>query len=67
MKLIIPGGTGQVGTILARDFHAKGHEVVVLSRQVQPAPWRIVQWDARTLGRWAEEFEGADADGNSSN
>jgi len=61
MKIIIPGGTGQVGTILARDFHANGHEVVVLSRQAQPAPWRIVQWDARTVGPWAEEVEGADA------
>ena len=26
MKIIIPGGSGQVGTILARAFHADGHE-----------------------------------------
>ena len=33
MKIVIPGGSGQVGTILARAFHRDGHEVVVLSRQ----------------------------------
>jgi len=33
MKLVIPGGTGQVGVVLARAFAADGHEVVVLSRR----------------------------------
>ena len=33
MKVVIPGGTGQVGTILARHFRDCGHEVVVLSRR----------------------------------
>lgn len=61
MRIIIPGGTGQVGTLLARAFHADGHEVVVLSRRPAPAPWRIERWDARTVGPWAAELEGADA------
>jgi uncharacterized protein (TIGR01777 family) len=61
MKLVIPGGSGQVGTILARHFHAKGDEVVVLGRAPKPAPWRVVPWDARTRGAWAKELEGADA------
>lgn len=60
MKIIIPGGTGQIGTCLARAFVAEGHEVVVLSREAAPAPWRVVAWDAKTLGPWAAEFEGAD-------
>lgn len=60
MKMIIPGGTGQIGTLLAHTFIAQGHEVVVLSRQPVAAPWRIVQWDARTLGAWAAEIDGAD-------
>jgi uncharacterized protein (TIGR01777 family) len=60
MKIIIPGGTGQIGTLLARAFLADGHEVVVLSRKATPAPWRVVAWDAATLGPWASEFEGAD-------
>ena len=31
MKIVIPGGTGQVGHILARHFHAQGHDVTVLT------------------------------------
>lgn len=61
MKIVIPGGTGQTGTLLARAFHAEGHEVVVLSRRPQPAPWRVVPWDAETAGEWAGEVDGADA------
>ena len=60
MKIVIPGGTGQIGTILARDFHAKGDEVIVLSREAKRLPWRVVLWDAQTLDKWVEELEGAD-------
>lgn len=60
MKVILPGGTGQVGTLLARAFHDAGHEVVVLSRHPVVAPWRSVAWDARTLGAWTTEVDGAD-------
>jgi uncharacterized protein (TIGR01777 family) len=60
MKIVIPGGTGQVGTATARHFHALGHEVVVLSRSPRPAPWRTVPWDGRSVGGWAWELEGAD-------
>jgi uncharacterized protein (TIGR01777 family) len=62
MKVVIPGGSGQVGTILARALHRDGHEVVVLSRAPAPAavPWRVLPWDARTVGPWATELEGAD-------
>ncbi len=61
MKIVIPGGTGQVGTLLARAFSTDGHEVVVLSRSPGKSPWRVVQWDAETVGDWATEIDGADA------
>jgi len=61
MKIVIPGGTGQVGTILARAFHKEGHDVVILSRRPESAPWRMVIWDAETIGDWAIELEAADA------
>jgi uncharacterized protein (TIGR01777 family) len=61
MKIIIPGGSGQVGTVLAREFHKGGHEVVVLSRQPAAAPWRTVKWDGETLGDWISEIEAVDA------
>ena len=59
-KIVLAGGTGQVGTILARHYHATGDDVVVLSRAPQPAPWRTAAWDAKTLGPWTSELEGAD-------
>jgi uncharacterized protein (TIGR01777 family) len=60
MRILIAGGSGQVGVLLARAFQADGHEVVVLSRSPATAPWRVVAWDARTLGSWTSELEGAD-------
>ena len=65
MKIVLPGGTGQVGTLLARAFHRDGHEVIVLSRQMRhlgdSPPWRVAVWDARTAGVWESELENADA------
>jgi uncharacterized protein (TIGR01777 family) len=61
MKVILPGGSGQVGTMLARALHARGDQVVVLSRRPQPAPWRIVAWDGSFPGAWTSEIDGADA------
>jgi len=61
MKIVIPGGSGQVGRILAREFHKVGHDVVVLSRTPAGAPWRTVSWDGEALGDWTSEFEAADA------
>ncbi len=60
MKVVLPGGSGQVGAVLARHFHACGHEVVVLSRSPASAPWRVVPWDGETVGAWAAEIDGAD-------
>jgi uncharacterized protein (TIGR01777 family) len=60
MKVVIPGGTGQVGAILARAFHRRGDEVVVLSRSPNKADWSVEQWDAETLGDWTAELDGAD-------
>lgn len=60
MKIIIPGGSGQVGRMLARHFHARGHMVTVLSRTPRSAPWRVVHWDAVTPGSWVADIEQSD-------
>ena len=60
MKIVIPGGSGQVGTVLARAFHGDGHEVVVLSRRPSARPWRVVPWDGGRSASWADEIDGAD-------
>ncbi|MGZ8844816.1 MAG: TIGR01777 family oxidoreductase [Pyrinomonadaceae bacterium] len=61
MKIIIPGGSGQLGQVLARAFHQANHEVVVLTRIPTAQPWRNVQWDGETIAEWAEELEDTDA------
>jgi uncharacterized protein (TIGR01777 family) len=59
-RIILAGGSGQIGTLLARHFCKRGHEVVVIARSAQSAPWRVVQWDGVTLGDWTGELERAD-------
>ena len=58
MKVVIPGGTGQVGTALGRVLRSDGHQVVVLTRQ--PAEEGQVSWDGERLGSWAREVDGCD-------
>ena len=60
MRIIIPGGSGHLGTLLARAFRADGHDIVVLSRRPAPAPWRVVAWNGRTVGPWISELDAAD-------
>jgi len=60
MKIVIPGGSGQVGTILARAFHDDGHEVIVISRKATHGKWPTLGWDGESLGDWADEIDGAD-------
>jgi uncharacterized protein len=60
MKIIIAGGSGQVGTILARAFYRDNHHVVVLSRKPAAVPWTTLPWDGRSLGPWMNELENAD-------
>lgn len=60
MKIVMPGGSGQVGQILARNFHARGDAVTVFSRSPRPAPWRVVSWDGLTPGDWVHHLEGCD-------
>jgi hypothetical protein len=60
LSIVIPGGSGQVGQVLAAHLHAKGHTVTVLARSLYAAPWRVLPWDGKTLGQWAEALDGAD-------
>lgn len=60
MKIVIPGGSGQVGTLLARAFTTGGHDVVVLSRRPLARPWRVVAWDGASDGDWRHQVDGAD-------
>jgi uncharacterized protein (TIGR01777 family) len=60
LRIVIPGGSGQVGQVLAHFFHEHGHHVTVLTRGPYAAPWNTVHWDGQSLGSWTEHLEGAD-------
>jgi uncharacterized protein (TIGR01777 family) len=61
MKIAILGGTGQVGTVLARAFHKDGCDVMVFGRQSpKPAPWRVAQWDLADVSGWSDKLDGSD-------
>jgi uncharacterized protein (TIGR01777 family) len=60
MNVVIAGGSGQVGRILARHFHSQGDAVTVLSRDPRRAPWRVVRWDGVTPGAWCADVEQSD-------
>ena len=53
MRIVLAGGTGQIGQILHRAF--KDDDVTVLARSSG------VRWDGRTLGPWTDALSGADA------
>ena len=55
-KLVIAGGNGFLGQHLRSHFEKIGYQVVSISR-TGPGD---VRWDARTLGPWARELEGAE-------
>src|SRR5579875_720388 len=57
MRVVIPGGTGQVGAVLRRAFSAAGHEVVIVTRR--PRGSGQVGWDGERLGPWAEVIDGS--------
>ena len=59
--IVIAGGSGFLGVALASHLTSSGHSVVILSRQPPKisGPWKHVSWDARTLGEWRREIDGA--------
>jgi hypothetical protein len=60
LRIVLPGGSGQVGQTLARYFQEAGHHVTVLTRGPYTAPWQTVHWDGVSEGEWTETLEGAD-------
>jgi hypothetical protein len=60
LRIVIPGGSGQLGQILAAYFQQRGHHVTVLTRSPYAALWQTVYWNGVSLGSWTEHLEGAD-------
>jgi len=60
LRVVLPGGSGQVGRMLAQYFQERGHHVTVLTRGPYAAPWQTVHWDGKQVGPWVETLDGAD-------
>jgi len=66
MKVVISGGTGLIGKVLAHGLARSGHAIVILTRGVRARQTtgpeiRFALWDGVSVGDWARELDGADA------
>jgi uncharacterized protein (TIGR01777 family) len=61
-RLILAGGSGFLGGILARHFRQLDCEIIILTRSPRPdVPGvRQIAWDGKTLGDWSKELDGTD-------
>lgn len=60
-RIVLAGGSGLLGRLLADSFTRTGHEVVILSRvpHAKSAAARFAVWDAKSVGDWQRELDGA--------
>jgi len=67
MKVALMGGTGFIGASLLNQLVAKGHRIVLLTRDKKKASHlesqtiQVVQWKADDLESWRECIEGCEA------
>lgn len=62
-RIILAGGSGFLGSALAKRFCERDYEVVVLTRAPRGRTDRVKElpWDGKTLGEWAKLVDDADA------
>lgn len=63
VKIVIPGGSGELGTIIGSAFAESGYEVVILSRSNSSTEEKgitYVQWDGVSPGPWMQQIDGSD-------
>lgn len=61
-KIVLAGGNGYLGQVLAKHYSGLTNEVIVLARKpkTKQANIRTVVWDGKSEGSWAENLENAD-------
>jgi len=61
-RLVLAGGSGFLGQLLAGHLQPRGWEPVVLARTPSAkAEFKELPWDARSRGDWERSLEGAEA------
>jgi hypothetical protein len=61
-KIILAGGNGYVGTVLANYYRDLAKEIIILARtpKDQDGNIKTLVWDGKTQGAWVKELPGAD-------
>ncbi len=61
-KIILAGGSGYIGSVLAEHFGDKAESIVIFTRGAawQKGNVQAVHWDGATRGDWQEHLENAD-------
>jgi len=61
-KIVLAGGNGYLGTVLANHFKNLADEVIILSRKFAAANGNVktIVWDGKTVGEWVDSFNNAD-------
>jgi len=61
-KIVLAGGNGYLGHVLAKHFSPITDKIIILSRKAQPAKGNIktIVWDGKTVGDWTKALENAD-------
>jgi uncharacterized protein len=62
-KIVLAGGSGYLGKVLAKHYMGLANEVIILARQQQSIGLPNIQtvlWDGKTEGDWSIELENAD-------
>jgi uncharacterized protein (TIGR01777 family) len=59
--IVIPGGSGFLGHVVADYLSPRGWNVIVLSRgNATMQNVRVIQWDGKSPGAWIDALDGAD-------
>ncbi|WP_025142189.1 TIGR01777 family oxidoreductase [Pedobacter jeongneungensis] len=61
-KIILAGGNGYLGSVLAKHFSSLADEVIILARKAHAETSNIktMLWDGKTMGEWTHSLQGAD-------
>lgn len=60
-KIVLAGGNGYLGGVLAKHFSYIANEVIILSRKPKATDGNIktLLWDGKTEGDWIDSLNGA--------
>ena len=61
-KIVLAGGNGYLGNVLAEYYRHLAREVIILSRKPREQKENVttILWDGTTKGSWVQALEGAD-------